>query len=111
MASLALSVVGAVAGSVVPGIGWQLGWCAGGILGGILFPPRLGPQGSGKLDDLRVSGSAYGTAIPIVYGQMRVPGIIIWSPDLEETSSGGGKGGGKGKVPGQAQYSTSFAAA
>lgn len=111
MASLAISVVGAVAGSVIPGVGWQIGWTVGSVLGGILFPPRLGPQGSGRLDDLRISGSAFGTPIPIVYGQMRVPGIIIWSPDLEETSSGGGKGGGKGKVPSQATYSSSFAAA
>lgn len=111
MASLALGIVGAIAGSAIPGIGWQIGWTAGSLLGGLLFPPRLGPQGSGRLDDLRVSGSAYGTAIPIVYGQMRVPGMFTWSPDLVEASSGGGKGGGKGKSQTGARYTSSFAVA
>jgi hypothetical protein len=108
LASLAVGIVGAGVGFLVGGPGGaKLGWAVGTVLGGILFPPRLGFQGSGN--DLKISGSQYGTPIPIVYGQMRVPGSIIWASDLVEVSSGGGKGGGKGKIPNQPSHTGSFA--
>jgi hypothetical protein len=112
LASLAVGIIGAGAGFLVGGpAGIKWGWAIGQTVGGMLFPPRLGQQGSGRLDDLKVSGSAYGTPIPIIYGQMRVPGIYTWSPDLVEVSSGGGKNAGKGKAPGGAKYTASFAVA
>lgn len=49
---------------------------------------------------LRVQTSAYGLAIPIVYGRTRITGNLIWYgdftpiPHTTSTSSGGGKGGG-----------------
>jgi hypothetical protein len=110
LASLAVGIVGAGVGFLVGGPGGaKLGWAVGTVLGGILFPPRLGFQGSGN--DLKISGSQYGTPIPIVYGQMRVPGSVIWAADLVEVSSGGGKGGGKGKIPNQPSHTGSFAVA
>ena len=93
MGSLALGAVGAGIGSIFPG-GAMIGFSVGEMLGGILFPntPR---QERGKLDDLRVSGSGYGTIIPLCYGQGRVAGNIIWSTDLvqHQKNEGGGKGG------------------
>lgn len=44
-----------------------------------MFPSRQGQQSLGRLSDLRVTGSQYGTAIPQVYGAFRVPGNIIWA--------------------------------
>lgn len=55
-----------------------------------------------RMSDLSLQSSAYGVAIPKVYGTMRVSGNVIWGTNYvehrkEETSGGGGgKGGGGG---------------
>lgn len=98
MADVALGVAGAIVGGIVGGSqGALLGWSAGTLVGGALWGPKAKAQNIGKLDDVqrKVSGSAYGTPIPIVYGKDRVGGNVIWATDLEETSievSAGGKG-------------------
>lgn len=57
-----------------------------------------------RLDELGVQSSAYGTMIPIVYGNARIAGNIIWARPIVEiatttsTSQGGGKSGGSGRV-------------
>ena len=97
MATLIFGAVGAGVGSIFGN--WLLGWSIGTTVGGLLFGRSGGPgnQERGKLDDLRISGSSYGGAIPQVWGYMRLAGNLIWSTDLVEHSyseGGGGSGGG-----------------
>lgn len=99
IATLVLGGLGAAAGSVVGGgSGAKFGFSVGATLAGVLFPPKLKPQERGKLDDLRLTSSAYGAIIPIVFGCARVGGVVIWATDLEERITKkkvGGKGGPK----------------
>jgi hypothetical protein len=64
------------------GIG--LAFIAAGILLNLLFPVDLPDQEGFRLDDLRVSGSAYGKPINLGYGTVRINGNIIWSLPLIE---------------------------
>lgn len=87
MATVALGALGAAAGGAFGGTaGAQLGFSIGVTLAGVLFPPKLGVQEKGKLDDLKVTGSAYGQIIPQIYGDGASGGNIIWSTDLAEHS-------------------------
>lgn len=96
MATLLLGGLGAAVGSAVGGgSGAKFGFAAGATLAGVLFPPKLKPQERGKLDDLRLTASQYGAAIPMVFGCGRVGGTVIWATDLEERVSKK-KVGGKG---------------
>lgn len=114
MASLVLGAVGAVVGSAVGGpSGAMWGWSIGVTLGGVLFPPKLGEQELGKLDDLRLSGSGYGATIPQVWGKVRIGGNIIWATDLTQhvqKKKQKSKGGG-GQTTKTYSYSSSFAIA
>lgn len=101
MARIALPVIGAAVGFIYGGpAGASLGWTIGAAVGGIVDPaelPDVTSEGA-RLDDLRVSSSAYGAFIPLNYGTNRTAGNIIWSlPLIEEktteTSTQGGKGG------------------
>jgi len=90
MGQLALGIAGAVVGSFfgMP----QLGFMIGSLVGGLLFPQKVeGP----RLEDLKIQDSAYGKAIPILYGTMRLAGNVIWQiPQLNEhEQKSGGKGG------------------
>lgn len=80
------------------------------ILGGAIFGGFGGSGGGGSnytapmQAGIRFQTSAYGLAIPLIYGRTRVPGNLIWYGDFRAiphtttTSSGGsgGKGGGGG---------------
>lgn len=101
MARIALPVIGAAIGFIYGGpAGASLGWTIGAAVGGIVDPvelPDVTSEGA-RLDDLRVSSSAYGAFIPINYGTNRTAGNIIWSLPLIEdktttTQTQGGKGG------------------
>jgi len=83
---------------------------AGGFLGGFIDraifgggKAKINQEGS-RLTDLMVQSSTYGKAIPVVYGNARIAGNVIWSQPIQEhvttstQSSGGGKGGGGGGV-------------
>lgn len=79
------------------------------MAGSLLFPTKLPTQYGPRLDDLRVTSSAYGTAIPIIYGTFRAAGNVIWATPLEEvatTTKRGGKGGGGQKVTEYSYFST-----
>lgn len=95
MATLILSAIGtAVAGPV----GTIVGAVAGSVIDRALFAPSLRREGA-RLSDLSVQGSAYGAAVPLVYGRARVAGNVIWSTGLiesrhESRTRVGGKGGG-----------------
>ena len=104
MAVLAVAAAGAWAGSAAFGPGallWgmtgaQLGWMAGSMLGNAMFAPTQKSQGP-KLNDLTVSGSAYGQPIPWVAGSPRISGQVVWASakrEIATTQSAGGKGGG-----------------
>lgn len=51
-----------------------------------------------RAGNLRVQSSAYGIAVPLIYGRTRVSGNLIYQTDFKamphtSTNSGGGKGG------------------
>lgn len=51
---------------------------------------------TGRIDRLRIQTAGEGMAIPRIWGQMRVPGHVIWASDLEEVARTENAGGGKG---------------
>lgn len=90
MATLILTAVGTA-------IGGPVGGALGALLGravdqAVILKPK-GREGP-RLADLQVQTSSYGSAIPRIFGTMRVAGTVIWATDLRETKhkSGGGKG-------------------
>lgn len=99
MASVALGFAGKAVGTAFGGpIGGMIGGAIGSALGGLvdnkLFPMKTeGP----RLSDLTIQSSAYGAAIPLVYGaDNRMAGNVVWSSGLIETAKKqkqGGKGG------------------
>jgi hypothetical protein len=106
MATLVLSVAGQV-------LGGPIGGTIGSIVGQyidqtIIFAPkaRQGP----RLGDLSVQTSSYGTAIPKLFGTMRVAGTVIWATDLIETRATSSNGKGRPKTI-DYSYSASFAVA
>jgi hypothetical protein len=102
MATVLFGIAGAVIGSYfdAPGLGYAIGSTLGNAFfggGGSQNSSSEGP----RLNDLRVQGSAYGSAIPIHYGRNRLSGQIIWASPITEHATttavdgGGGKGGGR----------------
>ncbi len=103
MASIILHSVGAAVGNaLVPGLGGAFLGALGRGLGGSLDGQLgLGAHVTGpRLDNLSVQDSRYGAGIPIIYGNARVAGNVIWSTNLMQathtSSVNGGKGGGFG---------------
>ncbi len=115
MATLIVGGIGAAVGSLFGGVGAFKGFEIGATIGGMIDAAnRPGVQQSvGRLSDLRMSGSSYGTVIPQVWGATKVPGVVVWSTDLQEhehTQHAGGKGMGGGASTTTYTYSASFAA-
>jgi hypothetical protein len=106
MATIILTAVGTF-------VGGPIGGAVGAAVGQhidrtILFAPK--PRQGPRLGELSVQTSSYGTAIPKIFGTMRVAGTVIWSTDLIE--SRGASGGGKGRPKTiDYSYSASFAVA
>lgn len=89
MATLAFTTLGnALGGPPGAAIGALIGRQVDGAVFG---PSRRGP----RLKELEVTLSSYGTAIPRIFGRMRVPGAVIWATELQERSEA--QGGGKGQ--------------
>lgn len=105
MATLILTAVGTAVGGP---IGGALGAIIGQHADQAIFAPkaRHGP----RLGDLSVQTSSYGTAIPKIFGALRVAGTVIWATDLVESRSGSGGGKGRPKTVSYS-YSASFAVA
>lgn len=105
MGQLAISGAGAIIGNLLfPGIGGSIGFLAGSVLGNILFPPPPIINEGPRMGDLTISSSAYGAAIPWVWGTTRVAGNMIWSSGIREQENRervGGKGG-------PAQYNVTY---
>lgn len=95
MAALAFGLIGAWAAPAL-GIAASTGWAIGSYLGGAIFRPTVRIEGP-RLQDTKVQVSTYGTAIPIVYGAMRIAGNVIDMSGIREhstTKKQRGKGGG-----------------
>jgi hypothetical protein len=105
MATIVLQAVGSAVGGP---IGAVIGSTVGQAIDASLFGPK--PRQGPRLGELAVQTSSYGTAIPKLFGTMRVAGTVIWSTDLKErrSTSGGGKGQPKSV---DYSYSASFAVA
>lgn len=82
MATLVFTAVGQALGGP---FGAALGSLLGRTVDEQLFGsgPRKGP----RLGDLSVQTSSYGSAVPRIYGAMRVAGTVIWATDLVEEES------------------------
>ena len=71
---------------------------AGSMALSYLMMPRVRQQQTdvGKMDDIRVTGSEYGTYIPRVFGRMRLGSNAVWSTGIDhqiiDTPTSGGKG-------------------
>jgi hypothetical protein len=115
------AVLGGIAGSLIPGLGWVAGAQWGMTLGSMVEGLRPINAGEvGRLADLRLSGSQYGSHLPRVWGRARVGGNIIWVKTdaegnhlverSERVSSGGGKKGGGASYT-NVTYTATFAVA
>ncbi|WP_299905022.1 glycoside hydrolase/phage tail family protein [uncultured Paracoccus sp.] len=109
MATLVLAAVGASIGGGFGGAflglsGAVIGRAVGATLGRAIDQRLLGGGSkvveTGRIDRLRLQTAGEGTAIPQVWGQMRLPGHVIWASPLEEIrhEQGGGKGAPKPRV-------------
>lgn len=105
MATLVLTTIGTAIGGP---LGGALGALIGQSVDQRLFAPggRTGP----RLSDLRVQTSVYGTAIPQIFGTMRVAGTVIWATDLIERRNRTSNGKGRGSTT-TFSYTASFAVA
>lgn len=119
MASIVLQSVGsAIGNALIPGLGGILLGSLGRSVGGLIDAKLgLGAHIEGpRLSNLAAQDSRYGAGLPIVYGNLRVAGNVIWASDLIETrheddGSGGGKGGGSGVATTTYSYSVHCAVA
>jgi hypothetical protein len=105
MATVVLTAVGSIFGGPV---GAAIGYIAGQQIDKVIFAPK-GRQGP-RLGDLSVQTSRYGSAIPKLYGAVRVSGTVIWSTDLIEARATQSSGKGQPKNSSYS-YSASFAVA
>ena len=105
MATLLFTALGTVFGGP---IGGAIGALAGRQVDALIFAP--GPRDGPRLNELAVTTSSYGIAVPRQFGRMRVAGQIIWATDLVERREK--RGGGKGRPSTVTySYSASFAVA
>jgi hypothetical protein len=105
MATLVLTTIGTI-------VGGPIGGAIGAVIGQGVDQRLLAPKGrrGPRLGDLTVQTSSYGSAIPKLFGSMRVAGTVIWATDLRESPET--SGGGKGRAGGTSySYSVSFAVA
>ena len=122
MATILLSAVGASIGAGMGGtilglttavIGRAVGASVGRIIDQRLLGGGTKPVETGRIDRLRLQSAGEGTPIARVWGQMRLPGHVIWAAPLEEVrrteKAGGGKGGGGGQQVTEISYLLSAA--
>lgn len=84
--TIVLGAAGALIGSAFGGpAGARLGWSIGTTIGSYMdMQGSLPKQETGKLSDLRFSGSAYGATLPMIWGKTRVGGNVIWVAEDED---------------------------
>jgi len=123
MATIVLSAAGMALGGSMGGsiLGLSMatvGRAAGAALGRVIDQRVMGsgsePVEVGHVDRFRLTGASEGSAIPTIFGRMRVPGQVIWASRFVETSTttgGGGKGAGPQPATTEYSYTVSLAAA
>ncbi|MFV0409544.1 MAG: glycoside hydrolase TIM-barrel-like domain-containing protein [Paracoccus sp. (in: a-proteobacteria)] len=105
MATILLSAAGASIGAGIGGTvfsvgGAMIGRAIGATLGQVIDQKLLGGGSqaveTGRIDRLRLQTAGEGVPLPCLWGQMRVPGHVIWAAPLTEVSrrQSGGKGSG-----------------
>ncbi|MDN5567517.1 MAG: glycoside hydrolase/phage tail family protein, partial [Paracoccus sp. (in: a-proteobacteria)] len=122
MATIVLSAVGASLGAGFGGAvlglsGAVLGRAAGALAGRVIDQRLLGggtkAVETGRIDRLRIQTAGEGAAVSRIWGQMRLPGHVIWASPMEEitkSEGGSGKGAPKPQVT-QVSYRLSMALA
>lgn len=105
MATLIFTAIGTALGGP---LGGAIGALAGRQADALLFAPK--PREGPRLNELAVSSSSYGVALPRIHGRCRVPGQVIWATDLIESRSRSGNGKGRPATV-TYSYSASFAVA
>lgn len=95
MATILFQAAGAALGSVFGPVGAMLGRAAGGLAGAAVDRALLGsPTVTGPhLATARLAGADEGTAIPRLYGTMRIGGTLIWATRFEEEVRSERRGG------------------
>ena len=108
----AASVAAISTGNPMAALGLNLAaQTVGQQLDGAMFGASSSRHSEGaRLETLSVQSSTYGKMIPLVYGNVRLAGNVIWAQPIKEvatttTTSQGGKGGGGGT---QTTTSTSY---
>jgi hypothetical protein len=108
---MAVLAIGLAVAAVAPAGYAAVGFLAGQLIGNLLFPQKGTDvvQEGPRLNDLRVQVSTWGASIPLLFGQMRTAGNVIWCPGIRESrhetsQSAGGKGGGGGQTATQISY-------
>ncbi|WP_295044390.1 glycoside hydrolase TIM-barrel-like domain-containing protein [uncultured Paracoccus sp.] len=105
MATIVLSAVGASIGGSFGGAvlglsGAVIGRAVGATVGRVIDQKLLGSGSkaveTGRIDRLRLQTAGEGAPIPRIWGQMRLPGHVIWASPLEEVARSADAGGGKG---------------
>lgn len=106
MATILLAAAGASIGAGFSGTmlgltGAVIGRAVGATVGRMIDQRLLGggarPVETGRIDRLRLQTAGEGTPIPRIWGQLRVPGHVIWASPVSEisrTHDAGGKGSG-----------------
>lgn len=103
MATILLSAAGAALGSGFGGSvlglsGLVIGRAIGATVGRVIDQRILGGGSetieTGRIERFRLMGASEGSAIPRVWGRVRVAGQVIWASRFREnvTTTGGGKG-------------------
>jgi len=108
MGQLAVGLAGGAVGLAFgnPALGFTLGT----FIGGLLFPPDPIRIEGPRREDLRVSSSTHGKAIPEGFGVIRLAGNMIWTSGIREvqtTTEVGGKGA-MGGGPSQEQINYTY---
>ncbi|HEX3754558.1 MAG TPA: glycoside hydrolase/phage tail family protein [Rhizomicrobium sp.] len=117
--ALGPSLFGSVSlfGATISGaqIGSALGALAGAEIDAALMPGKNVTRSGPRLSDVNIQASTEGSAIPRLFGRMRLAGQLIWASQFKETAtttktSSGGKGGASTTVTEtDYTYSISFA--
>ncbi len=122
MATLVLSAAGAAiganfGGSVLGLSGMVLGRAVGATVGQVIDQRLIGGGSRAiegpRFERLRITGSAEGSPVPLIWGRVRLGGQVIWSTNFAETVSRSGGGGKLSQRPTVTEfsYSISFAVA
>ena len=92
---LAIGLAGAAVGNaILPGFGGQVGFALGTYAGGLLFGDDMDTKGP-RIEDGKVTTSAYGQIIPVIYGVYPASGNIMDASEIrEKKNKETGKGGG-----------------